>query len=228
MYLPLMRDPSPQWQVEYMRLTRDPYLKKKYDRARRIHDKLNYIDDLLPEVKKGGGVVLDIGPGPGEFLEVCRKYGNEVYGIDASFEDCEMGDEYIRLSQLMTQLQKLQVWYNGFKDFVIPLPDKSVTVINSQGSIEQVMKKHLVGPPHKQTKKASLLKWTGDDNMRADFEKMFVAFDRVLKPGGIVCIWANGAKNTKVYAELVDRLAKKYDWNVAKAKGDRLRKWVKQ
>lgn len=227
MELPLREPVTAEWQADYDRLMHDPYIRKKYNRARRIAAKIDYVRDMVPEVKTGNGVVLDIGPGPGEFLEVCRAYGNKVGGIDAKIDDCEMGDEYIRLSKLMTARQGIQVWYNGFENRVIPMPDNSVSLINSQGSIEQVMKKHLVGPPHKQTKKASLLEWTGDDWMRLDFENMFIEYDRVLKRGGIVCIWANGAKNTRVYTELVDRLARKQDWDLVKAKGDRFRKWVK-
>jgi SAM-dependent methyltransferase len=168
-----------------------------------------------PEIKQcKGKLILDIGPGPGEWLEICREFGHRIIGIDARITDCEMGSEYIKLSALMRDRQKLNIFYVGLIDYLnqkqtapYPTPpkidDNSVFYINMQGSIEQCFKDYMSGPPHRETKKASGLTWVVDKKLKDIFYKMFAEFERILENGGYIYIWANGSTDNAAYNKLV-------------------------
>ena len=204
--------PGIQWQQKYDKLMKDRYLSKKYNRTRRIQDKKEIIHKVTPEIThRTGKKILDIGPGPGEFLEWCRQYGHTVKGIDAKITDCEMGNEYIQLSKLMTERQQLDVEYCGFMDFLAREHTAGeYFYIVMQGSIEQCFKEHLKGPPHRETKKSSGLKWMMTPELEADFTRMFEVFDTLLEDGGYIFIWANGSKNNPDYDDLVLRTLEKF------------------
>ena len=211
----LYKIPSDKWQTEFEKVMQDPYIQKKYSRIRRLAEKQIYVTDTIPEVMNGNGNVLDIGCGPGEFLEVCREYGNKIIGIDAPLDDCEMGNEYIRLSYLMTTRQKVPVKYIGFENILkkgkLPFKDDSFTIINSQGAIEQVFKDHLEGEPHKIHKDCNRLSWRVDNDLRDLFYHMYKEFERILLPGGLCVIYGNGAKNTSEYNALVNEIIERID-----------------
>jgi hypothetical protein len=224
----LKKMPYPSWQVKFDSLMRDPYLAKKYNRIKRIKDKRKYMTAMTPEIKvaKGHGkLILDIGPGPGEWLEICREFGHRVIGIDAQINDCEMGNEYIQLSQLMTHRQNLNVFYIGFERFLLGVIDEnrpspfvgipaiypeSVFYINSQGSIEQCFKDYMSGTPHRITKNAAGLSWVVDKKLKDMFYKMFAEFERILEDGGYIFIWANGSTNNAAYNKLIHETLDKF------------------
>lgn len=181
----------------------DHYVSKKYNRQKRINDKVAYIDSYFIEIKNGGSV-LDLGPGPGEFMEVCREYGLDIYGIDAKEFDSEMGNEYLRLSQLMAERQQLNILYDGVLDLInkngaLPFKDKSFDFINCQGAIEQIFKVYLEGEPHIKHKNCNLLSWKIDDDFRKEFRMFLLEIYRLLKEGGICLVYGNGAKNVQAY-----------------------------
>ena len=228
MSLELKPIPYPDWQAKYNKLMKDPYLSKKYNRQKRIKDKRKYMGSITPELKHcKGKVVLDIGPGPGEYLEIVRDLGHTGIGIDAKISDCEMGNEYIKLSQLMCDRQKLFIRYIGFDTYIKRgclfafkdaygnteediIPDHSVYYINSQGSIEQCLKDYMEGPPHRETKDASQLKWKVEQRTWNIFYKMFQEFDRILEDNGYLVIWGNGSKNNAAYDNFIMETAKKF------------------
>jgi len=216
MTLELKPIPSNTWQAQYNVLMQDKYLSKKYNRKRRIKDKRKFMGEMTPELKHcTDKIVLDIGPGMGEYLEICREFGHKVYGIDAEIDDCEMGNEYIKMSKLMIDRQKIAVKYIGFDRYLDGAPayhflDGSVFYIVMQGSIEQCFKDYMTGPPHRKTKKASGLKWKTDKPTWDIFYKMFEEFDRILVDGGYIVIWANGSKNNVEYDDMILRTAKKF------------------
>lgn len=212
---------------EFKRLMHDPYLSKKYNRAKRLVDKLAYIKSKTPEVLKPGARVLDIGPGPGEYLEVCRELGAEIQGIDAMPGHCEMGEPYLRLSQLMTRRQGVPVAYTGLAGFTIPAEDGFYTVVNSQGSIEQVFKDHLLGPPHRETKKAALLSWNLTPTLTASLDRFLCEVCRVLKEGGVFVVWANGAKNVSDYDRLITERARMAGFELIAERKQTFHKWRK-
>ncbi len=225
--------PNKEWQQKYNKLMKDEYLSKKYNRDKRIKAKRKYITEHCPEIKHcKDKLILDIGPGPGEFLEVCREFGHRVMGIDAPINDCEMGNEYIQLSRLMTKRQKLGVIYCGFEEWLKePLDDEfknTAFLINLQGSLEQCFKDYMTGPPHRETKNAGLLSWVIDDKLKVLFYKMFAEFDRILEDGGYVLIYGNGAKNAPQYDNLILRTAEKFPaFKLYKKQGKTLHKFRK-
>jgi hypothetical protein len=208
----LLEVPRENWQQEYDHLMRDGYLSKKYNRERRIKDLRKFMGEYTPELRHCQKKrVLDIGTGPGEYLEICRELGHYPSGVDALLEDCEMGDAYIRLSKLMTERQRLKVAYTGLEAWI--KEEHAVSefyYIVMRGCIEQIYWRHMDGPRHKETHDASRLSWRIDDELRNKFYNMFFAFEHVLEDGGYLVIHANGAKNSPKYDDLVLRTLEKF------------------
>jgi len=202
--------PDRAWQAAFERLMKNPYLRKKYDRERRLQDKVQYVEQFAAEIKNGRGRVLDLGPGPGEFLEVAAACGCDVLGIDSALGESEMGDEYLLLSRLMTARQQLPVWYVGFDRLLaqpfLPFADRSFAFINSQGSIEQIFREHMAGPRHRETKNATLLSWDMSAGMARAFERLFSEFHRILDAGGTLLIYGNGARNVEEYDHFIQSI----------------------
>jgi len=221
-----LNETTPEWERKFNKLLTDPFLKKKYNRKRRIQEKKDYINENCSSLKKGGKFILDIGPGPGEFLELCRKYGNKVSGIDAPPDDCEMGANYLKLSKLMTERQRLSVEYSGF-NCKTGFYSESVDFINSQGAIEQCFYDLLEGPPHRDTHMAGLLSWKKGPEMHKRFLEMWTEFNRILTPGGNVLIYGNGTANTDLYDKVVQKTAKDCGFELVWRKSNRFHKWVK-
>jgi SAM-dependent methyltransferase len=199
--------------MEYERLIRDEYVGMKVNRRKRLAQKKAYIRQFMPELFRGGGFVLDLGPGPGEFLEIARSYGNAVLGMDAAMDDSEMGDEYIQLSRLLTRKQGIPVLYSGIAVFLereMPLPfaDNYFTHINSQGSIEQIFHNYLIGIPHR-VLKGSVLSWNMEARTLSILNKFFEEIARIMTPGGIFFIYANGTTNEDEFVGLVGGIAQK-------------------
>lgn len=91
MNIPLLEVPYPDWKNKANKLLENDFIVKKCDRNRIIGRKDEYINNYCQEIKADKGKVLDLGPGSGEFLEICRHYGNEIQGIDAKFDDYNGG-----------------------------------------------------------------------------------------------------------------------------------------
>jgi SAM-dependent methyltransferase len=221
--------PNSEWQKEYDKVIKDSYIVKKYNRSKRLKEKQLYIDMYLPELKYNDFVV-DLGPGPGEFMEVCREKGCHVIGIDAKIGDSEMGDEYLELSRLMVERQNLNVQYMGAENLCnFPFNSNSVSVINAQGSIEQIFKKHLIGVPHKKHKDCRKLSWSLDANMKETFEHFFKECHRVLKEKGILLVYGNGSKNTKDYNLFIKDIVENLGlFKIVLEESDRLHKMEKK
>ena len=219
MNIPLKDIPDEEWQDKYQKVLEDPYIQKKYNRSKRLKEKSDYLNRYLPFLKNGGKSVLDIGPGPGEFLEVCRSYGNTICGSDAPIDDCEMGGSYISLSYLMTKRQGLDVKYDGLD--MSSYEDSSFDVINSQGSIEQVFRDCLEGIPHKEKRNCTLLSWREENATKERLYCFLVECYRCLRNNGILLIYGNGAKNVGYYDKIVQNLAKEIGFKV-KRKNNRL------
>jgi SAM-dependent methyltransferase len=210
---PLYDNDDPTWHNSFKKVMEDSFIKRKYNRDKRLSDKISYIDTIAPEIKKGG-YVIDIGPGPGEFLEVCRYYGNNIKGIDSSLEDNLMSMEYLELSRLMTSRQEIPIHYVGLDIFLkekLPWDDKTVSFINSQGSIEQALSKHIIGNMRDWDYRNVF--WTFDEKMHNDFERLFKEVHRILKKNGIFLIVGNGTGNTDKYSSFILDKAKKFGFN---------------
>lgn len=188
-------------------LLRDPYLAKKYNRAARIKEKQDYIERLAPEIAQGGLFVADIGPGPGEFLEWARHYGNKILGVDSPSENA-MGAEYEVLSRLCHEYQKLPVLYYGLDGFIKD-PLGGFDLINLQGSLEMAMEPCLVGEDfhkHHRVQDMTLNVVLG----RAYLQTVFDAFYEKLNRKGRVILYCNGVKNQSEYADLIDICSRRF------------------
>ncbi len=145
------------------------------------------------------GKVLDLGPGYGEFMEVCRYYGFDTIGIDAPLGASEMGREYSFLAKLMTDRQQLDIRFIGFekllREGILPYENNTFVLVNAKGSIEQIFKDYLSGPPHIGYKNTIEPEWLIDENLEDAFRVFFFEISRVLRVGGICSIYANGTQN---------------------------------
>jgi len=208
--------PYDDWQHKFDVVTKDPYISKKYDRNKRLQNKSIYIKKNFKDVDFKGAMVLDIGPGPGEFMEICRELGANVFGIDAPIMFSEMGNEYMTLSKLMVDRQQLDVKYIGLetllkKEDKLPYPDNYFRIINSQGAIEQVFRDYLEGIPHRVKKDKNLTSWVIDDKLENILTLFFTEILRTLEPKGICLIYGNGAKNVKEYDKLIKKIVGNID-----------------
>ena len=154
----------------------------------------------------------------GEFLELCREYGYNVFGIDAVVTDNEMGDEYAQMSKLMTERQEIDVLYTGFDRYLLMdieyrqgiITNGSIFYISIRGAIEQVFKEYMDGPPHRETKDCSKLKWRICPELWEMWDLMLTEFSRILEDGGYLYCWANGSKNNPDYDNLWLETLKKH------------------
>ena len=231
----LLDAPDEGWSVQYERVAQDPFVRQKYDRARRLSEKREYLNRFLPEIIDPGlpkGIVVDIGPGPGEFLELCRLLGHEVRGVDAPSGVCGMGEPYLQLSRLMTDRQRIPVEYCGLASWIERgaevFPPQSVCLINSQGSIEQACSHLMDGTPLDMHHDCRKLRWRVGDELDEFFCRMMRVFDRWLAPGGIILIYANGAANTRAYRRSIECAAEGVGGLQLVQHRKRLLKWAKQ
>ena len=225
MNLPLYVEPHTDWQKQYDDIVKDPYIANKYNRDRRLKNKTDYIGEFLPELTVfKTGKILDIGPGPGEFLEICRHMGFEVFGMDAEIGQCEMGDNYLILSKLLTERQKINVSYSGLDFNHLPFEDSYFSLVNLQGCIEQIFKEHMIGIPHKVHKNAGLLAWNIGDKLKKDMISFLKEVHRVLISGGILFIYGNGAKNVREYDKMMISLFREIGFEIITHRDSRIHK----
>lgn len=233
--------PSEAWQTEYDALMDNPWLASKLERAKRIDESYKYIGEHLPEMfLMPKGVVIDIGPGPGEFLEIARNLGHDAIGIDAETGDGGMGNEYLRVSQLMTLRQNINVTYTGFETWVkrfgvdgcwdISKSENTIAVINSRGSIEQCLSDYMTGTPHDQHHRSDQLDWKMETATSEILLDAFEVFAKLLRPGGILLIHANGTGSNQSrywYDACVCACGVSVGLKLVKQEGTRLHKWEK-
>lgn len=234
-----LRKACSQWEARRDLLVRgDDWLQRKTDRLRRLGEISEYVKTNCPEIMKTPkGLVVDIGPGPGEFLEIARHYGHEVFGVDAETGTGGMGNKYLDLSRLMTERQRVNVEYCGFEFWLTNIFThgtyewrelaSSCVLINSRGSIEQSMSAHMEGIPHHVHHDCKQLAWKDSGETRDAFGGMFAKFKRLVKPGGHVLIHANGSANDKFYDEVVCESAERNAFKLVGGAGLTLHKWAR-
>lgn len=206
--------------AEYSSLIKDKYLSKKYNRNKRLKQKLQYYNEIVSfnkrQLKYVDKFILDIGPGPGEFLEICRAMGfNKVLGVDANFntntnESVCMGNEYLSLSKLMVSVNKLNVLYTGLEYFISNVINKfdneSILLINSQGSFEQAFSKFIIGDNFRGGR--NVIEWDLNLSFIACLTCFIGIVSRVLVKDGMLVIWMNGTKNQEDFNKMFMNLLK--------------------
>lgn len=218
-YPPLMPSPGNLWQAEFDQLARDRYMARKYDRDKRLRSKMVYITERVPEVREASGLVVDVGPGPGEFLELCRwirPRDVRVFGVESPGGAGGMGDAYWQLSRMMHERQRIECSYVGWQRYVRyvltceGLCDGVAALVNFQGSWAQCYADFLLGPPHDEHHDAKRQAWRFGRELTSAWSEAFRAIHKWLKPGGHCVIWANGTGDAacrRQYYDTVLRVA---------------------
>jgi len=207
------------------------WAEKKLDMVSRYGQIEKYVAEYLPELKyMEPGLVIDIGPGPGDFLAMCESMGHSALGIDGNRDGMGgMGEAYISLCEEYWEEFGVDVWQCGLDDFLFSddKPDSgSCCLINSRGSIEQAMSHCLVGSPHHEHHKATLLDWNKESGS-AWLESFFYESAKFLRPGGILLIHANGTHTTDGwYSNTVVSLGKRFGFDLSMKQSHRLHKWT--
>ena len=142
-----------------------------------------------------------------------------------------MGIQYLEASRLIQERQKIPVERAGLISWMCsdhPELYSTVTCINSRGSIEQSLHKHMLGTPHHLHQNCKELEWSISEGLRESFESIFQQGRRLLRAGGIFLIVANGSKNDLAYDEIVKKCAARSGLEFVGQQGPLIHKWRKQ
>lgn len=205
-----MRDnPSPnvEWQRSYDRLLiDDTWLKQKTGRKRRVTEQFGYLTANAPHVFEAEpGLVIDLGCGPGELLEMCRAAGHEILGVDADDSGKGgMGWKYVQLSRLLCEKQNIPTMRLGLNAWIDSLGGSlaqahagagRAVLVNARGSWEQMFSNFQAGPPHDEHHDARKLRWVLDEKLTQQLGKVFRAVKTLLREDGLFLIACNGSAN---------------------------------
>jgi hypothetical protein len=180
------------------------WLRRKVDRNRRMVELRKYVNKYIPEMlERPLHGFLDIGPGPGELIELAMAASMDAHGWDAETPEGGMGSDYLKYSRLTHELRGLDVTYcDDFRPIQARF-NGALSIINLRGSIEQVMSDYMVGDPHDKHQDCRKLSW---DDRRAEgglrgFLKVMRA--SLLDSNGVLMVAANGAANTAWYDKTI-------------------------
>ena len=185
----------------------DSWLERKTDRQRRMVELREYLDQYLPEVQACGDMkrFIDIGPGPGELLELAQAHGMWAIGYDAVEPEGGMGSKYLEVSRLSHQLRDLNIEYcepELTAETVFTQNNGSAYVINMRGSIEQVLCHLMEGEPHHVHQDCNRLSWKTNEAAEGILQFLRL-MKKCLSSSGRLMIAANGAANTSWYDQLL-------------------------
>lgn len=229
----LVINPStPEWDKAYSALAdNDAWVRNKLNRQRRYRDHIEYLCQYAPEVASlSPGIVVDLGPGGGELLEIAAALGHFGLGVDSPVGEGGMGDRYLRASKLWWQRQRLDVLECGARDWFQTLARAHIeqgVLLNCRGSLEQIFCDHMDGPPHHQHRDAKRLRWRFSEELTADLRAMFNGAAHFLKQHGVFLIHANGSADDGPMDDLLQRLAHETTVFGCKQLGPNLHKFTK-
>lgn len=218
--------PSPEWSAEYDRLTRDEWLRRKTHRTRRLEEHASFLRRYAAELWVTTGTVLDLGCGPGETLEIARELGHEIYGVDAPDGHGGMGHDYVKLSRLMQERQRIPVCQDGLLAFLAATPPQLVgacLLITSRGSIEQILSEFMDGDSHEHHHECRRMTWKPEaaPMLRA----VMVSLARLLQDNGHILIHANGSKSDDWYNRTIRAAGEHAGLKLVRHEGLLLHKW---
>ena len=210
--LPLFPVPA-EWDRDFETLVSDPWLREKLNRQRRIAQQLAYLtahatpEFRIADSRPKGQVVIDLGCGPGELLEIARYYGYEIYGVDAAAGNGGMGDAYLQAASLLCSRQDIPTYRWGFAPWVrssFPgLYKGHAALINARGSWEQMHADWMYGEPHHVHHRADLMRWKIDGTLASAMMQEFRVLHNCLHPDGCLLIHCNRAANHDEFEPLM-------------------------
>ena len=161
-------------------------LSEKLNMPRRYNDLNAYINTYLFESKQvnyKNKYIIDLGPGPGDFLKIFRddlKYPN-IKGYDARLDSIKgMGKNYVNLCHHYAMENNIPIEYCNFEETGFSgIKNNSVFIINSRGSFEQIFCKYLLGTPHHITHKSDQT-WSHTTEMYNKLKKIFIDCTNIL------------------------------------------------
>ena len=220
-----------EWNYKYARLMENAWLYKKTERSRRLREHNAHIGRYCPEIRKADpGLVVDVGPGPGEFLELCRACGHSILGIDAPNGKGGMGDDYLQASRLMQERQQIPMDFAGFEGWVNgehPTINHTVALINFRGSIEQALSRHMIGDPHHLHHQCKRLSWSMTAGLKESLQVAFTQMTRLLRSEGALLIVANGSANDADYDTMMIEAGKEAGLILVRHEPHLVHKWRK-
>lgn len=229
LYLP----PRPEWDAEWATATETEFVRRKTDRGRRMHEHQEYVSRwLLDAFHQSPGLVIDIGPGCGELLELARAAGHDILGVDAPEGDGGMGDEYLAACRLMHERQRIPVVYMRLLDWlaqetVIGEFAGRCVAVNFRGSIEQCFSDYMLGEPHHVHQDAKRLAWREDEATAETIDAAMLRLASLLRHGGHLAIAFNGASNSEWASRTFDDAGIAAGLTLKLSDGDRVKVWVK-
>lgn len=201
------------------------WLARKVDRTRRLLEIRRYVERRLPEMKaRPLEGFLDLGPGPGELIEIAMAHSMDAYGWDAKTPDGGMGNDYLRFSALEHKVRGLEVTYNNSIEGVCVKFSHALSIINSRGSLEQILASCMNGEPHDVHHDCRQLAWD-EQRGQVGLEKFMKTMRASLTDNGILMIAANGASNTEWYDSVVSGIAKVAGFSRCERFNDRTHKF---
>lgn len=233
-YPELAESPSPEWDARYSQLMTSPWLARKTDRARRLREHAEYLMEHVPEIlfRDAGGLVVDLGPGCGELLELARLIGCETLGIDAACGFGGMGNDYVETCRMLTERQGLPVDRCGFDAFFADgkhVPHRaSAILVNSRGSIEQMLHRHMEGEKHHLHQDCRRLRWRETGATREAMEAWYFKCRELLMRGGIILVAANGSQNDQWYDKTSVAAGTSIGLRLIDSQRNLLHKWIRE
>ncbi len=185
-------------------------LREKLNMKRRNTELHKYINTFLSEIKnvsdKKNKYIIDLGPGPGDFLEISRNLGFKIKGYDAKLDSIKgMGMDYVNLCAMYAKEKNIPIEYCNFEETGFSgIEDDSVYLINSRGSFEQIFSKYLLGIPHYKTHLCNQ-EWSHTEEMYHRFKTFFSNCSKKLIKNGIVFIAFNGTKCNSLH-DIINKL----------------------
>ena len=203
---------GPENQAKINRLTTNVWLSKKVCRSRRWDQHVKWFAEHLPELLRSvNGTFVDIGPGPGESLEIATICGHKSFGYDAVSGNGGMGQRYFEYCDLMHMRQRLDVRRVPLREMFDSVA--GVDFVMSRGSIEQVFSDFMIGQPHHEHHNAKAMKWD-IKNAYLAMESLLIKISNSMNVGGIFVVHANGSSADEGYAEMLKAAAKKVGFSV--------------
>jgi hypothetical protein len=203
----------------------DPWIKKKFDRVKRISENNKYISDYLPEIQRGGLRVLDIATGPGEFMELATAAGCSCLGVEitAPAAGNHNADKYLRFSRLKHLEKNLNVLYADINEIMLTgdetIDSQKWDVINCKHAINFFSAGgfdfKMVDGTYKNTGS-----WVFGSDLDAWFKRFLSWSLGHLSPGGILMIGALLSENLSTFSVWFQHLAKSSGFTVEKVGRD--------